>query len=221
MEEDGLQVDGEVNEKPTTQEESAIEILTSNNSRAINSGWVGSSAVAETGQRWMSAARTDVRLGAVGWMSEMIGRRSKPAYFLSGAAATSQYGWSYDTGDISNTWNNIPRGTRLRARVWASTVGSDQNNGPAGYVRIRWIIRNSAGGVLFDSVRINAYTSGDGAGGIGQWAQAYYITDLIGAGDNVNIQVIQRFISGDYKGHIGGGREQVRRIIGIESEVGY
>ena len=182
MEEDGLQVDGEVNEKPTTQEESAIEILTSNNSRAINSGWVGSSAVAETGQRWMSAARTDVRLGAVGWMSEMIGRRSKPAYFLSGAAATSQYGWSYDTGDISNTWNNIPRGTRLRARVWASTVGSDQNNGPAGYVHIRWIIRNSAGGVLFDSVRINAYTSGDGAGGIGQWAQAYCITDLIGAG---------------------------------------
>lgn len=221
MEEAELQVNGGVNEEPVVQEESAIELLTSDNSRAINSGWVGSSAVAETGQRWMSVARTGVGLGAVGWMSEMIGKRSKPAYFLSGAAATSQYGWSYDTGDIFNTWNNIPRGTRLRARVWASTVGSDQNNGPAGFVYIRWIIKNADGDVLFDSVRISKNTSGDGASGIGQWAQAYYITDLVGAGDNVNIQVRQRFISGDYKGHIGGGREQVRRIIGIESEVGY
>ncbi|MGL4523810.1 MAG: hypothetical protein ACRCWQ_14780 [Bacilli bacterium] len=190
-------------------------------SRSVASGWVGSSAVSETGQRWMAQARTSLKLGAAGWMSEMIGKRSKPAYYLSGSATTSQYGWSYDTGNISNVWNNIPRTTRLRARVWASTVGSHQNNGPAGFVHIRWIIKNASGGVLLDSTRINANTSGDGAGGIGQWAQAYYIKDLVGTGDNVSIQVIQRFISGDYKGHIGGGQEQVRRIIGIESEVGY
>ncbi|EAR9329218.1 TPA: hypothetical protein R4G38_003172 [Salmonella enterica subsp. enterica serovar Kentucky] len=29
----------------------------------INSGWVGSSAVSETGQRWMSAAGRSVRVG--------------------------------------------------------------------------------------------------------------------------------------------------------------
>lgn len=47
---------------------------TGDNSRAIGGGWVGSSAVAETGQRWMSVARTTVQLGAAGWMSEMAGK---------------------------------------------------------------------------------------------------------------------------------------------------
>lgn len=41
---------------------------------AISGGWVGSSAVNETGERWMSAARSVVRLPAAGWMSEMVGR---------------------------------------------------------------------------------------------------------------------------------------------------
>lgn len=40
----------------------------------VQSGWVGSSAVTETGQRWMSAARTTLRLNAAGWMSEMVGK---------------------------------------------------------------------------------------------------------------------------------------------------
>ena len=34
-------------------------------------GWIGSSAVTETGQRWMSAARTAVRQSAAGWMSQL------------------------------------------------------------------------------------------------------------------------------------------------------
>lgn len=37
-------------------------------------GWIGSSAVAETGQRWMSAARTGLMLPVAGNMSEMAGR---------------------------------------------------------------------------------------------------------------------------------------------------
>ncbi|MEG2434043.1 MAG: hypothetical protein RSB25_20630 [Acinetobacter sp.] len=41
---------------------------------AISSGWVGSSAVNETGQRWMSAAGNAVRIGAPFWMSQMIGQ---------------------------------------------------------------------------------------------------------------------------------------------------
>lgn len=37
-------------------------------------GWIGSSAVTETGQRWMSAARTAVRQSAAGWMSQLAGQ---------------------------------------------------------------------------------------------------------------------------------------------------
>lgn len=37
-------------------------------------GWIGSSAVAETGQRWMSAAGSAVRIGVPFWMSGMAGQ---------------------------------------------------------------------------------------------------------------------------------------------------
>ncbi|EAO3264177.1 receptor-recognizing protein, partial [Salmonella enterica] len=37
-------------------------------------GWIGSSAVSVTGQRWMSAARTAVQLSAAGNMSQLAGR---------------------------------------------------------------------------------------------------------------------------------------------------
>ncbi|EQA1201776.1 receptor-recognizing protein, partial [Escherichia coli] len=47
-------------------------------------GWIGSSAVSETGQRWMSAARTTVQLSAAGNMSQMAGR-SKEIYYSIGA----------------------------------------------------------------------------------------------------------------------------------------
>lgn len=37
-------------------------------------GWIGTSAVAETGQRWMSAASRELRLGNPSWMSQFAGR---------------------------------------------------------------------------------------------------------------------------------------------------
>lgn len=37
-------------------------------------GWIGTSAVAETGQRWMSAAAGQLRLGTPVWMSQFAGR---------------------------------------------------------------------------------------------------------------------------------------------------
>lgn len=52
---------------------------------AISSGWVGSSAVNETGQRWMSAAMEAVRLGRPAWMSAMVGR-SKEIHYSIGAS---------------------------------------------------------------------------------------------------------------------------------------
>lgn len=51
---------------------------------AISSGWVGSSAVSETGQRWMSAAMQAVRLGRPAYMSAMVGR-SKEIHYSIGA----------------------------------------------------------------------------------------------------------------------------------------
>lgn len=37
-------------------------------------GWIGSSAAAETGQRWMSAAGGKIRLPTPFWMSQMAGK---------------------------------------------------------------------------------------------------------------------------------------------------
>ncbi|MBK4260777.1 receptor-recognizing protein [Enterobacter hormaechei] len=47
-------------------------------------GWIGSSAVSVTGQRWMSAARTEVQLSAAGNMSQLAGR-SKEIHYSIGA----------------------------------------------------------------------------------------------------------------------------------------
>lgn len=47
-------------------------------------GWIGSSAVSVTGQRWMSAARTAVQLSAAGNMSQLAGR-SKEIHYSIGA----------------------------------------------------------------------------------------------------------------------------------------
>lgn len=54
---------------------------------AVSSGWVGSSAKAETGKAWMSEARTVLRLSPNGWMSEMIGK-SKEIRFINNTNRT-------------------------------------------------------------------------------------------------------------------------------------
>ncbi|HHR4773461.1 TPA: hypothetical protein ACS55J_005293 [Salmonella enterica] len=41
---------------------------------AIGVGWVGSQAVAETGQRWMSAAGSAVKVPVPFWMSSLVGK---------------------------------------------------------------------------------------------------------------------------------------------------
>ncbi|MBI1009111.1 receptor-recognizing protein [Escherichia coli] len=51
---------------------------------AIQSGWVGSSAVSNTGERWMSAAMQAVRLSRPAYMSAMVGR-SKEIHYSIGA----------------------------------------------------------------------------------------------------------------------------------------
>ncbi|WP_407204806.1 receptor-recognizing protein [Enterobacter hormaechei] len=57
----------------------------------INSGWVGSSAVSETGQRWMSAAGRSVRVGAPFWMKTLVGKSREQVINVS---ANNNYSWS-------------------------------------------------------------------------------------------------------------------------------
>ncbi|HBL5511014.1 TPA: receptor-recognizing protein, partial [Enterobacter hormaechei] len=58
---------------------------------AIGSGWVGSSAVSETGQRWMSAAGSAVRVGTPFWMGTLVGKSREQVINVS---ANSNYSWS-------------------------------------------------------------------------------------------------------------------------------
>lgn len=80
---------------------------------AVSGGWVGSSAVAETGQRWMSAARTSLRLPAAGWMSEMVNRSTFNTVMNVGTGRNSwgsgsSYGFNYDEYGI---WGSMTQRT--------------------------------------------------------------------------------------------------------------
>lgn len=70
---------------------------------AVQAGWVGSSAVAETGQRWMSQARTTLRLPAAGWMSEMVGK-TKFNIVIAPDSSSTQAG--YDEGHRGSLISN-------------------------------------------------------------------------------------------------------------------
>ncbi|EJT8608600.1 hypothetical protein N3740_001141 [Salmonella enterica subsp. enterica serovar Newport] len=59
---------------------------------AIGSGWVGSQAVAETGQRWMSAAGSALRAPAPFWMSALVGKS-----VVGVASYANPAGRGYDT----------------------------------------------------------------------------------------------------------------------------
>lgn len=59
---------------------------------AIGSGWVGSQAVAETGQRWMSAAGSAVKVPAPFWMSALVGKS-----VIGVASYVNSDGQGYDT----------------------------------------------------------------------------------------------------------------------------
>ncbi|EDE8097153.1 hypothetical protein BZR10_23845, partial [Salmonella enterica subsp. enterica serovar Newport] len=59
---------------------------------AISSGWVGSQAAAETGQRWMSAAGAALRTPAPFWMSALVGKS-----VVGVASYANPAGQGYDT----------------------------------------------------------------------------------------------------------------------------
>lgn len=59
---------------------------------AIGSGWVGSQAVEETGQRWMSAAGAAVKVSTPFWMSALVGKS-----VVGVASYANPAGRGYDT----------------------------------------------------------------------------------------------------------------------------
>lgn len=63
-------------------------------------GWIGSSAVDETGERWMQAAGIKLRLGSAFWMSSMAGR-SREITFTLGA------NHNYNPDDLINQLRSI------------------------------------------------------------------------------------------------------------------
>ncbi|EAO5057048.1 hypothetical protein E8A35_26680, partial [Salmonella enterica] len=61
---------------------------------AVGSGWVGSQAVAETGQRWMSAAGSALRTPVPFWMSALVGKS-----VVGVASYANPKGSGYDTAN--------------------------------------------------------------------------------------------------------------------------
>lgn len=61
---------------------------------AIGSGWVGSQAVAETGQRWMSAAGSAVKVSTPFWMSALVCKS-----VVGVASYVTRSGEGYDTAN--------------------------------------------------------------------------------------------------------------------------
>lgn len=90
---------------------------------AIGSGWVGSSAVATTGQRWMSAAGSAVKVGTPFWMSGLVGKSTADFTITTGRStydarvqvtnmqwvvvSTNYTGFATATGSIQNVLSNV------------------------------------------------------------------------------------------------------------------
>ena len=84
-------------------------------------GWIGQSAVDETGQRWMDAAMRDVRVAVPGWMGSMAGQ-SKEIIHTLGADHNFNGQWFRDrcfdagsapivfniTGDLASYTRDVP-----------------------------------------------------------------------------------------------------------------
>lgn len=102
--------------------------------------WIGSQAVAETGQRWMSQARPVVNLPAAGWMSEMAGRAKWNAVLIIGRKGSGSI-WGYSSGFYGGLTNNTGQSISILAstnRSWDQGVDSGLYLGcfNAGFSRI-------------------------------------------------------------------------------------
>lgn len=83
-------------------------------------GWVGQSAVDETGQRWMDAAMRDVRVAVPGWMGSMA-NQSKEIYLSIGANN------SYDRNTLIN-WMRAQGSAPVVITITGNIVSNSTGN---------------------------------------------------------------------------------------------
>lgn len=83
-------------------------------------GWVGQSAVDETGQRWMDAAMRDVRVAVPGWMGSMA-NQSKEIYLSIGA------NHNYDRNTLIN-WMRAQGSAPVVITITGDLVSNSRGN---------------------------------------------------------------------------------------------
>ncbi|MCK6891120.1 receptor-recognizing protein [Enterobacter kobei] len=100
-------------------------------------GWIGASAVQETGQRWMKEAGAAVRIGAPFWMSQLAGQ-SKEITITLGA------NHNYDRNDLINklrALGSTPAVVVISGDLVAQTTGVPclefPSNLPNAYITLR------------------------------------------------------------------------------------
>lgn len=155
-------------------------------------------------------------------MSDFYGKRHRDGYHLIGSATNElQISTSFDSGVDTQAFYNIPNTQKIKFRVWAASAGSHDSSGPQGYVYIAVrVLNRDTGALIKQTVLIDKSTSGDGAGGVGQWTYENTLSAL-GATGNTNVEILKRYKTGGYTANIWGGRHHINRICGIESNIGY
>lgn len=142
-------------------------------------GWIGSSAVSETGERWMSAAAGQLRLSAAGYMSRFAGISREQAITIS---ANNAYAWSTLVNQIKALGVS---GGAFKVTV-VGTIVSNSADAPCLY------FTSDLAGVDYIELVINSGVgvmgrggagSGDNTGGAATTAQSggHGITNAIGS----------------------------------------
>lgn len=171
---------------------------------AIRTGWVGSSAKAETGQAWMSPARTRVRLPAAGWMSEMVGRSveiimrtvrdtanmdiytyfGRPTQAAPYILYIDHQMYSNSAGNPAMTTGVFPAGSTLELRIYGAIRGAGGN------AQARSNSSNGTGQNGGDALLLNFPTKIDnsrgyiyaGGGGGGSYAGNHPVANIYATG---------------------------------------
>lgn len=121
--------------------------------------FIGSSAVSETGERWMTAARTAVRLPAPGWLSELAGKSTE---ILVTITASNH---NFNTADLHSAMLAAAGGTWPATATWRIVVNSG----------VQLVCRNTGeqcmwfGGGINGKVIIENHGHILGRGGQGGW----------------------------------------------------
>ncbi|MGL5582784.1 MAG: hypothetical protein ACRDCE_17710 [Cetobacterium sp.] len=110
-------------------------------------GWIGSQAVNETGERWMSSARTKMRLPAVGWMSEMANRSREIRIDLTSSNHNFDTNWLHQqmVAAAGGSWPGDDAIWRIVVHGGVQLVSNHVNNQVmwlGGAIRGRVIIEN-------------------------------------------------------------------------------